>query len=129
MPNRQSAASLIATLAVLLGTLAGCGGDDPAAEPSGKSSSANPSGQTEPDLPNIALQEDGETPILCQEWPELSDDIQHGMVFNALVKVGEAPATDAKVDKARKVVNEDCTSEPDSVAYVVALRAATSANS
>ena len=112
--TRQATSSLLAVVALCGPFAAGCAGDTPAKVP--KQDSA-------PDLPNIALHEDGETPITCDEWPDLSDDVQHGLVSSALGDAGVVPATEAKVDIAREIVDAECEGEPHSVAYVVAMRA------
>ena len=102
-----------------LAVLTGCASND---EPGNTS----PESSADSGLPNIALHEDSNTPITCDEWPDLSDDIQHGLVSYALVKSGKAPATDAKVSKAREIVHAECEAVPQSVVYEVATRAAMS---
>ena len=102
-----------------LAVLTGCASTD---EPENTS----PESSADSGLPNIALHEDSNTPITCDEWPDLSDDIQHGLVSHVLVKSGKAPATDAKVSKAREIVAAECEAVPQSVVYEVAMRAAMS---
>ena len=110
--------SLVAVMCALV-VLTACTSSDEPETGSNSSGSGSESG-----LPNIALHEDGRTPITCDEWADLSDDIQHGLVFNALVKSGKAPATDAKVSRVRTVVDDECKVKPHLTAYEVAKTAA-----
>ncbi len=103
-----------------LTVLTGCGSND---EQGNAPSESSDSG-----LPSIALHQDSNTPITCDEWPELSDDIQHELVSHAIGESGKAPATDVKVSKARKIVDAECKVVPQSVAYEIATRAAMSEN-
>src|SRR5687768_13935471 len=120
--NRPKVATMKATALLAsmfaLAFLTGCASND---EPGNTSPESSDSA-----LPNIALHEDSKTPITCDEWPGLSDDIQDELVSHALVKSGKAPATDAKVSKAREIVHAECEVVPQSVVYEVATRAAMS---
>ena len=102
-----------------LAVLTGCASND---EPGDTS----PESSADSGLPSIALHEDSKTPITCDEWPDLSVGIQQGLVSYALEKSGKAPATDAKVSKAREIVHAECEVAPQSVVYEVAMRAAMS---
>jgi hypothetical protein len=97
--------------------------DSPEAATPIPTSFPSPIETAKPDIPSIALRKDGKTPITCAEWPGLSGDRQRDLVFSALVQSLVIPVTDAKVSKARQMVDADCRSEPRSAAYVVALRA------
>jgi hypothetical protein len=101
-------------------------GDSPkTAEPT-PSPSRMPTNPTSRDIPSNALGKDGKTPITCADWSGLSNDRQRSLVFSALVQSLVVPVTDSKVKKAQQMVDSDCRNEPDSAAYVVALRAAMS---
>lgn len=110
--------SLVAAMCAVAVLTACTSTDEPGTEP--KSSGSG----SESDLPDIALHEDGKTPITCDEWADISGDIQHGLVVNALVKSGKAPATDAKVSRVRTVVDDECKVKPHLTAYEVAKTAA-----
>ena len=142
--------SVLPAAAVAVAVLVGCSGTDepgetressspeaatsspkapsasPATAPPNQDSFQNPADSAKPDIPNIALRQDGKTPITCAEWPGLSNDRQRDIVFSSLVQAVVVPVTDSKVNEARQVVDSDCKSEPKSAAYVVALRAAMS---
>ena len=102
-----------------LGVLIGCAS-------TGDPENTSPESSTDSALPSSALHEDSKTPITCDEWPDLSEDIQLRLVSDALVKSGNAPATDATVSKVRKIVDAECEAVPHTVVYEVATRAATS---